>query len=169
MAGPGDAMAAGAGGHGRLRASHADRDQVIGTLQAAFVQGMLSKDEFDLRVGQTLASRTWAELTAVTADLPAGLAAAKPSPPARAQGGPPAVRPGRVLAVTTAGYASVSACELLLGFHRNAYAMGQLLAVGFIVYLGVLLVCVGAIIANWQDKRSGGQPPRRPSVGGCGG
>jgi hypothetical protein len=162
-------MAAGAGGRGRLRASHADRDQVIGTLQAAFVQGMLSKDEFDLRVGQTLASRTWAELTAVTADLPAGLAAAKPSPPARAHGGPPAVRPGRVLAVATAGYATVSACELFLGSHGNAFAMGQLLAVGFIVYLGVLLVCVGAIIASWQDKRSGGQPPRRPSVGGCGG
>ena len=72
MAGPGDEL--GAAGRGHLRASHADREQVIGTLKTAFVQGMLAKDEFDLRVGQTLASRTYADLAAVTADLPAGLA-----------------------------------------------------------------------------------------------
>jgi hypothetical protein len=47
---------------------------VIGTLKAAFVQGRLVKDEFDLRVGQALAPRTYAELAALTADLPAGLA-----------------------------------------------------------------------------------------------
>jgi hypothetical protein len=58
MTGPGDEIAAGAGDHGRLRAAHADREQVIGTLKAAFVQGMLAKDEFDARVGQALASRT---------------------------------------------------------------------------------------------------------------
>ena len=83
MAGPGDEIAAGAGGRGHLRASHADREQVIGTLKAAFVQGMLAKDEFDLRVGQTFASRTCAELAAVTADLRAGLAAAQRPEPAR--------------------------------------------------------------------------------------
>jgi hypothetical protein len=167
MAEPSDEMAADAGGHGRLRASHADREQVIGTLKAAFVQGMLTKDELDHRVGQTLASRTHAELAVLTADLPAGLTAAKPSESARAPAGPPVVRPGRVLAVATAGYAGASAYEVFLGFHWNAFAMGQLLLVGFLVYLGVLIVCVGAIIANWQDKRSGRQPPRRPSVGGC--
>src|SRR5690348_16746570 len=83
MAGPGDEIAAEAGGRGHLRASHADREQVIGTLKAAFVQGMLARDEFDLRVGQTLAARTYADLAALTADLPAGLAAAQPPEPAR--------------------------------------------------------------------------------------
>ena len=78
MAGPGDERAAAAGGRGHLRASHADREQVIGTLKAAFVQGMLAKDEFDLRVGQALASRTGTELAALTADIPAGLITAKP-------------------------------------------------------------------------------------------
>jgi hypothetical protein len=57
---------------------------VIGTLKAAFVQGRLDRDELDLRVSQALASRTYAELAAVTADLPAGLAAARP--PALARG-----------------------------------------------------------------------------------
>jgi hypothetical protein len=75
---PGDEKVADAAGHGHFRASHVDREQVIGTLKAAFVQGRLAKDEFDLRVGQTLAARTYAELAALTADLPAGLADARP-------------------------------------------------------------------------------------------
>jgi hypothetical protein len=32
-------------GRGHMRASHADREQVIGILKAAFVQGRLTKDE----------------------------------------------------------------------------------------------------------------------------
>ena len=80
MAGPGDEMAAGTTGRGRLRASHGDRELVIDTLKAAFVQGRLSKDELDMRVGQVLASRTCADLAAVTADIPAGMAAAQPAP-----------------------------------------------------------------------------------------
>ena len=65
-------------GRGHLRASHADREQIIGTLKAAFVQGRLTKDEFDARVGQTLASRTYAELATVTVGLPAEPASAQP-------------------------------------------------------------------------------------------
>ena len=54
----------------RLRASRADRERVIDLLKAAFVQGRLARDEFDTRVGQALASRTYAELAAVTATSP---------------------------------------------------------------------------------------------------
>src|SRR5271166_6012691 len=78
MAGPGDEMAAAGGSRGHLRASHGDREQVIGALKAAFVQGQLTKNELDARVGQTLAARTYADLAALTADLPAGLAATQP-------------------------------------------------------------------------------------------
>ena len=79
MAGPGDEMAA-AGGQSRgdLRASHADREQVIGTLKIAFVQGRLSEDELDARAGQAYASRTYAELAEVTADIPAEPTGARP-------------------------------------------------------------------------------------------
>ncbi len=83
--GPGDEIAAGAGGHSHLRASHADRERVIDMLKAAFVQGRLAKDELDLRVGQVLASRTYADLYALTADIPAGLATSPPPGPASAQ------------------------------------------------------------------------------------
>jgi DNA-binding beta-propeller fold protein YncE len=72
-AGPGDEKAAGGSGHGHLWASHADREQVIAALKAAFIQGRLTRDEFDLRVGRALGSRTYAELAALTADIPAAL------------------------------------------------------------------------------------------------
>jgi Domain of unknown function (DUF1707) len=83
MTGPGYEKAA-ATGRGPVRASRAEREQMIDVLKAAFVQDRLTKDEFDERVGQALAARTYEELAAVTADIPAGLAAARrPRKPAR--------------------------------------------------------------------------------------
>jgi len=64
---------------GRLRASHADREQVISALETAFVQGRLDKDEFDARVGQALVSRTHADLAAITADIPVGQIGVRPA------------------------------------------------------------------------------------------
>jgi hypothetical protein len=90
MAGPGDEIAAGAGGRTHMRASHADREQVVDVLKTAFVQGRLAKDEFDLRVGQVLASRTYADLNALTADIPAGLIRAQSPNPARKPASVPA-------------------------------------------------------------------------------
>ena len=85
LVGPGDETA-GAGRYSYLRASHADREQVLDLLKAAFVQGRLAKDEFDRRVARVLASRTYADLNALLADLPAGLAATPPPEPAPASG-----------------------------------------------------------------------------------
>jgi hypothetical protein len=79
--GPGEGLEAADRGH--LRASHGDREQVVGTLKAAFVQGRLTKDELDARAGQVFAARTYAELAEVTADLPAGLADPRPPAPGR--------------------------------------------------------------------------------------
>ena len=62
-------------GRGHLRASHADREQAIEMLKAAFAQEQLDKAEFETRAGQALASRTYAELAAVTAGIPARLTA----------------------------------------------------------------------------------------------
>ncbi len=49
MTGPGDEIAPAVGGYGYLRASHADREQVIGILKAAFAQGLMGKDEGRVR------------------------------------------------------------------------------------------------------------------------
>ena len=75
---PGDHIGADAVARGGLRASHAHREQVIEALKTAFVQGRLTKDELGTRVGQAFTSQTYAELTEVTADLPAGLMGAQP-------------------------------------------------------------------------------------------
>jgi hypothetical protein len=64
-------------------AAAAGRERVIDLLKAAFVQGRLTRDELDTRVGQALNSRTGAELAAVAADLPAELIAALPRVRAR--------------------------------------------------------------------------------------
>jgi Domain of unknown function (DUF1707)/Domain of unknown function (DUF4190) len=56
------------GGH--YRASDADRDRAINVLKTAFTEGRLTKDEYDTRVGQVFSARTYADLGAVTSDLP---------------------------------------------------------------------------------------------------
>ena len=67
-------------------ASRADRERVIDLLKTAFAQGRLDRDEFDARIGQAVASRTYGELAAVTADIPAELIGTLPRrPPVRAR------------------------------------------------------------------------------------
>ncbi len=65
-----DEIAATTGGRGRLRASDSDRDRVLDMLKTAFAQGRLTRDELDVRVTQTLVSRTWGDLATLTADIP---------------------------------------------------------------------------------------------------
>jgi hypothetical protein len=153
MAEPPDKMS-GAVGRGHLRASHADREQVIGILATAFVQGMLAKDEFDQRVGQALASRTYADLAALTADLPAGLTAARPPQPARAQGEPRLPRAGRVLAVATIAYAAVWAVAFVLPVNSEGEPQVLWLVAWSTLFYALLLLMAGTpILADWLNKR----------------
>jgi putative transcriptional regulator len=64
---------------GGLRASDADREQAIDVLKTAFVQDRLASAEFEARVGQALASRTYAELAAATSGIPGRLTADTPA------------------------------------------------------------------------------------------
>ena len=82
MAVPGDEKAVGTISRGQLRASHADREYVVDRLKAAFTQGRLTKDEFDLRIGQALAARSCGELATVTADIPMLIGSRPPRQPA---------------------------------------------------------------------------------------
>jgi hypothetical protein len=59
-------------GYGHMRSAQADRERAIDVLKAAFAEGRLDQDEYAGRVGQVYASRTYGELAALTADLPAG-------------------------------------------------------------------------------------------------
>jgi hypothetical protein len=155
-------------GRDRLRASHADREQVIGTLKAAFVAGMLAKDEFDLRVSQAFASRTNADLAALTADLPAMLSAAQLPKLVREQGEMRVPRPGRVFTVATVVYAGVWPVAFALphsGPDHDPHAGFALVVLATFGYL-ILLCMLGAqIISDWLDKRSAPQLPQGPAPG----
>lgn len=164
MAGPGDEMsAADDRGRGGLRASHADREQVIGILKAAFVQGMLAKDEFDQRVAQAFGSRTYAELAVITADLHVDPSAARSPEPARPRGGAPVLRPGQVLAAATAVYASIWAFAVFPPWPLDSEgdpprAVIFLVFSTTLIYLLVSAITVGNMLADWIEKRSGGRP-----------
>jgi hypothetical protein len=56
--------------HGQLRASREDRERAIDVIKTAFVRDRLDLDELAGRVGQALTARTYAQLAALTADLP---------------------------------------------------------------------------------------------------
>ena len=55
-----------------MRAASADRERAVDVLKAGFTEGRLSQDEYNERMNRAYAARTYGELTALTADLPAG-------------------------------------------------------------------------------------------------
>ena len=136
---------------GDLRASHADREQVIGTLKAAFVQGRLTKDELGARVDQVYASRTYAELAEVIADIPTALTGARsPRDPWRAT--------KRAWWFEYAVFVPGIVAVLVLpgGPHTTVWTLIILAAVVYLVFW----VAGGFIMgASRRVKPSGQQPP----------
>jgi hypothetical protein len=133
VAWPGQENPVTAAGRGHMRASHADRDRVVDTLKAAFVQDRLTKGEFEARVGQTLASRTYAELATVTAGIPAGPPRVQPPrKPARRQMGS-AVRWGTSGFITPAILAAAFAFASMPGDGRYG-AIGFVIAFVYFVF-----------------------------------
>jgi hypothetical protein len=53
-------------------AGSADRERTVGVLRAGFTEGRLTQDELDDRVARAYAARTYRDLWALSADLPAG-------------------------------------------------------------------------------------------------
>ena len=157
MAGPGDETAT-AAGRGHLRASHADREQVIDLLKAAFVQGRLTGSELDTRVGQALASRTRAELATLTADLPAGLIAA---PPRRKPGRARLRLPGRNVAAG-AGLTIPPAALIAVAFLTNNEQVSEVCFLVISWFLIAWILAGTQMLAKWYDKRSAGPLPPPP-------
>jgi hypothetical protein len=67
-----DSAAGWAAGDSHLRASDADREQVVNALKAAFVERRLSRSELVRRTGQALESKTYADLVGASVGIPAG-------------------------------------------------------------------------------------------------
>jgi hypothetical protein len=55
-----------------MRAGSADRERAVDVLKAGFAEGRLTQEEYNDRMGRAYAARTYGELAALTADLPAG-------------------------------------------------------------------------------------------------
>jgi hypothetical protein len=174
MPGPGDEMAAGAAGRGSMRASHADREQVIEALKDAFVHGRLNTDELDARAGQALDARTYAELAAATADIPAAPVAPVFAPAALA---PAASRPTRPpvparhpplarVAAGSGGCLALAAAAVWASFILDPGGPGaDRTWAGLMLMLGLYAVVAGVWIlgsgaATSMPRGSGRQLPR---------
>jgi len=152
MAGPGNEVAAGGQDHGRLRASHADREQVIDVLKAAFVQGRLDQDELDLRAGQALAARTYADLAALTADIPIQPAEGRPAEAAWTP------LNSRTVAAMTGATAVFIAIDIAIGQVLGHMPDGSPFAPPLLVIFLVLMITVPTgwlvLLHYWMEKRA---------------
>ena len=68
-AGPGASLS-GMSRHGAIRASDADRDQIVDRLHRAATEGRIASEELEHRVSIALKAKTYSELEATVADLP---------------------------------------------------------------------------------------------------
>lgn len=114
-----------------MLAAAADRERTIDVLKAAYGEGRLTKEEFDSRSARVLAARTYADLAAIVADLPAGPAG--PVAPYQLGYYPQAVAP---VAPT------------------NGVAIASLVC-GFIPFIGAIPAIILGYIARGQIKQSG--------------
>ena len=142
-------MAKAAASRSRLRASHADREHVIDILKAAFVQGRVTKDEFDARVGEAFASRTYAELSAITADIPVRQVA---DPPARTLGRPTMSHAAKARQCVVIALAMMTVATFA--------PSGPALLLFAPLCLAAWMVAAAQILASRHEERSRGQLAR---------
>jgi len=162
MIGPGDEVA-GTEGPGRLRASQAGREQVIDALKDAFVQGRLDRDEFGLRVSKVLAG--YAELDALTADIPAGPAEGQSPEPARQSHNNKVIQRG-----TAAGAGMGMAFTAAMMMVAGTSAVAGLIVVPLVgFFLAILLAGLLTLLSWALERGSGRRRPVRPSWRGPGG
>jgi hypothetical protein len=160
---------------GRLRASHADRNRVVDVLKAAFIEGRLTKDELDARLGQTLAARTYAELAALTADIPPGTKLAPQPRPDRA----PAPQSTHWAAHRAVKSGAAAIGGIIVAVWLTTAVVGQpmvgmILAVFIVILAGLASALVGSMVGaalmleRRRQRRSGGRYPTRPASGAGG-
>ena len=177
----------------RLRAGHADREQVIEALKTAFVDGRLTKTELAARTGGALAARTYADLAALTADIPAEAVAARPvaavpapavptpAEPAAAPPGParppaPAIRrPLARAAAVSGGCLSIAAAAMVMGVriaeagpgpgpHRSE--IGALFLLALVAVMATLLAVGLGVATSIEQRRSRRRLPPQSGPGG---
>jgi Domain of unknown function (DUF1707)/Cell wall-active antibiotics response 4TMS YvqF len=92
----------------QLRAADTDRDQAAEVLRRAAAEGRITFEELDERVSQVYAAKTFADLAAITRDLP-GPGVSAPAP---------ATRRYRPPAVPTGAHAPTTSVAIMSGVKR---------------------------------------------------
>lgn len=127
-----------------MRASDADRDQVLAVLSENYQAGRLTSDELEDRTGRALSARTVDELDALTADLPATGQAGVAGPVAAGElSGPGFAR----LPVVVVAVAVILIAGVVLGTTAAGHATH---------FLWLLIVV--PLVARRLALRRGGQP-----------
>lgn len=96
----------------KMRASDADREAYVAVLQQAYLDGRLSKGEYDERMGAAYQAITYADLVPLLQDLPVG--------PGQVPGPPVPAVPARATVVTGGQAVEGSAAPLLALFSEVA-------------------------------------------------
>jgi hypothetical protein len=116
-----------------MLAAAADRERTMDVLKAAFMEGRLTKGEFDERSGRALTARTYGDLNMVVADLPAG-----PGAPAA----------GQMMPYQQAYYSPIMIQR------TNGFAIGALVC-GIVPFFGGIPAIILGHVARGQIRRSG--------------
>lgn len=167
-----------------LRAATADRERAVDVLKAGFAEGRLTQDEYNDRMGRAYEAKTYGELAALTADLPAG---AMPYPmPQWQPAGPPRVRTNSmailsmVLGLAELPTFGLTAIPAVVAGHRARQEMRRtgehgdgMATLGLVLgYLGIiawtLIILVGAAVVLRQGSHVGPMTPGGPVQPGGG-
>jgi len=144
---PGNERAPDTGGGNGWQVTYFAREQVIRTLKVAMTQGRLTEDEYETRAAQASASRSPAELDALTADLPAGLVTVRPPT-------------GRdVLTGVCVIIAAVSVVGAIVLWSPDNYAAFALALLALATLIVVPVITVGLAVDARHQKRSRKQLP----------
>jgi hypothetical protein len=138
----------------RMRAADTDRERVAEELRLAHNEGRLDLTEYDQRVQQAWAARTYGELEALTADLPRVVPPAAPATRHEVRQTHRHRRRGRA---AVAAWASVSVINLLI------WALVSLASTSWVYpwWVWVAGPWGAVLLAGWIGERVGApRPPR---------
>jgi Domain of unknown function (DUF1707) len=127
-----------------MRASDADRDQVLAVLSENYQAGRLTSDELEDRTGRALSARIVDELDALTADLPAA-------------GPTGAAEPGATGGLSRPGFARLPIVVMAVAVILIAGVVLGTTAAGHATHFLWLLIAV-PLVARRLALRRGGQP-----------
>ncbi|MGH3882245.1 MAG: DUF1707 SHOCT-like domain-containing protein [Pseudonocardiaceae bacterium] len=137
----------------RMRAADTDRERVAEELRSAHTEGRLDLAEYDERVQQAWAARTYGELEALTADLPQAQRPATPAIPHEVR---KPHRHGRAGRAAVAAWAGASVLNLLI------WAIVSLATLSWVYpwWIWVAGPWGAVLLAGWIGERA--RVPRPP-------